>query len=328
MSKNRNRLIIITLFLAAALVAPIVLAQQDINEATIITFKLDWVSRDTTSFSNDLGYEISLDDGSLTTYSAELLACEESSLTSWFMPQTAHAGHGDEISEARTTQPLTESLRTQTAVLLETRTIAANNYCSIHVVIGPDTESETSTLQLSGSYLSSDQDTVGSFSFQTDLAWGQIYPLPTPIGTNETAVSITLQRDITMLFDSIDFTTDNDAEIEKALLRNIINSIRNQKLRKRIMKTKTATLLLFFICVIMTACTGTQQTAPINNEQLPVQNTQAVQPAIEGVADQASPINIASVDPDDGVEIVSVAQTETETAVFNTQPANPDQLPN
>ena len=222
---NRNRIIIIILFAAVALMAPIVLAQQDTNETTIVSYKLAWAESELTAITNDLGYDITINDGLVTTYSAELLACEEPALSNWFFPQTAYAGHGDEISDARTTQPLTELLPAQTAVLLETRTIAANHYCQIHVVIGPDTESETSTLQISGSYISSDQDTVGSFSFQTDLAWGQIYPLPTTIGTNETAVSITMQRDIKQLFDGIDFATAPDAEIEKALLRNIINSI-------------------------------------------------------------------------------------------------------
>ncbi len=225
MGNNRNRFIIITLFLILALIAPLVLTQQDENEATIVTYKLAWADDETTTISNDLGYEITIDAGFITTYSAELLTCADNQFSSWLIPQTAHAGHGDAISTARTTQPLTESLPTQTAVLLETRTISAAKYCQIHVVVGPNTATETPTLQLSGRYLSSNSDTAGSFSLQTNLAWGDIYSLPTPIGTNETAVSISIQRDITDLFNGIDFEADEAATIEKTLLRNLINSI-------------------------------------------------------------------------------------------------------
>lgn len=225
MSNNRNRFIIITLFLILALIAPLVFAQQDENEATIVTYKLTWADDERTTINNDLGYEITIDEGFITTYSAELLLCADNELSSWLMPQTAYAGHGDEISTARTTQPLTESLPAQTAVLLETRTIAADNYCQIHVVIGPDNNSNTSTLQITGSYSSLNSDAVGSFSFQTNLAWGDIYSLPTYIGTNETAVSITIQRDISDLFNGINFEADKTSQIEKTLLRNLINSI-------------------------------------------------------------------------------------------------------
>ncbi len=224
---GRNRIFIITLFLLLAFIAPLVIAQQEENEDTIVTYKLDWAAANYEGepIVNDLGYAITLDEGIVTTYSAELLVCDDLNVTDWLMPQTAYAGHGDEISAARTTKPKTESLLSATAVLLQTRTVAADSYCDIQVVIGPDATANEPTLQISGSYLAPQQDTAVSFSYHTNLAWGDIYPLPTTIGKQETAVSITIQRDSSHLFNGIDFATDSEADIEKTLLRNLVNSI-------------------------------------------------------------------------------------------------------
>ena len=226
-TSKRTRILIILSFLLLAAITPLVIAQQEeSNTATLVTYKLDWAAATDGEIviTNDLGYEITVTDGIMTTYSAEVLACETNSLTDWLLSPTAYAGHGEDISAARTTSPLTESLTQATAVLLQTRTVAADNYCDIQVIIGPDATMAQPTLTIAGSYRTVNEDMAHSFSFQTDLAWGQIYTLPTTIGKQETAVSLTIQRDMTQLFNGIDFATDSDEDIEKALLRNLVNS--------------------------------------------------------------------------------------------------------
>ena len=224
---GRNRILIITLFLLAAFITPLVMAQQETNDATVVSYKLDWATAtdEAEPITTDLGYEIFLAEGNVTTYSAELLVCDDLNVSDWLAPPTVYAGHGGEISEARTTAPQTESLLATTAVFLQTRTIAADNYCAIQVVLGSDAAANQPTLQISGSYLAPQQDTAVSFSYQTTLAWGDIYRLPTTIGKQETAVSITIERDSSQLFNGINFTTDSNSDIEKALLRNLVNSI-------------------------------------------------------------------------------------------------------
>lgn len=227
-NSKRNRTLIILGFLLLAAIAPVVMTQQEeANTVTVVTYKLDWKAESDVDapIVNDLGYEITIDEGFVTTYSAELLACTDNSLSDWLLPQTAYAGHGGDISAAKTTEPLTESLTQQTAVLLETRTIAANTYCDIQVVLGPDATTATPPLQITGSYRAPNQDTAVSFSFQPELAWGNIIPLSTNIGKQDTAVSITIQRDRNQLFNGINFASDSDETIEKALLRNLIHSI-------------------------------------------------------------------------------------------------------
>ncbi len=83
------------------------------------------------------------------------------------------------------------------------------------------------------------------------------------------------------------------------------------------MKTKT-TILLFFICVIITACSGTQQAPQINNDQTPVQNAQIAQPAPEVSSEQTNTTSFAAVSSDQGAAVVPATQTGTDTAVFNT----------
>jgi hypothetical protein len=203
-------------------------------------------------FENDLGYEINLKELYLSSYSAQLVQCEESAHThtSRIIPEnllavpTAFAGHGDLLENStRTTEPFLEALKTSSTDY-STKTdwsslynLDMNSYCKVHYLIGPVLETSTNlqanpdmlgqTLQLSGHFRHVDilNGEWTDFSLSSDQADGILIDLPNFAEQHEEDPSIyyeiSLNRELQTLFNDIDFPNTTEEEMATIILRNL-----------------------------------------------------------------------------------------------------------
>ena len=185
-----------------------------------ITYALDWVNVAPT-ITNDLGYTIALETAQLHSAAVELAPCVESSWLDWFMPGVAYGGHGTSaIVETRAVLSVVETVGAREPLTVGQASASQSRYCQMHYLVAPSVD--TPTLLLSGTYLAPDATVPLPFNIESDLAWGGMLDLATPIDPSNTPHTLLITRDFEGLFNGVDFATHNESEQAKAVLRALL----------------------------------------------------------------------------------------------------------
>jgi hypothetical protein len=261
--RNRQtRLFRIFAIIAAAAglaLLPILIQEQPnaLSSTTEITYDLDWTqdrimpnaSGQGWSVINDLGYHVTVERGYLVTGSVQLIPCSQpdqggtaSWLIDWLLLAPAHAGHGGERDESKSTLPYVETLTKPTAVNLETVSVPQEAlYCQAHYLVAYGVESAKNlpsepdmigtSLLVEGLVQASETGPARPFSIKTELVWGTITDLRATVEpadhlrltTDGDAVTVILRRDLGALFDGVDFDRMPEIEQAKAVLRSVTN---------------------------------------------------------------------------------------------------------
>lgn len=183
--------------------------------------------------TNDLGYEVHVLDGYVVSYRVTSLECSHShSLFEWLleqlMPAPVKAGHGSEADPAMLAAPFIESLVEPESREWGTVTVNEPSYCQGHYLLGKadrntegvDQSIEGTTLFIHGTYSGQ------PFTIKTGLAWGHLHDFmqddrPVHVQIGEETVKIMFTRQLSTLFDGLDFDTFEDDERAHAVLRNL-----------------------------------------------------------------------------------------------------------
>lgn len=198
--------------------------------------------------TNDLGYLVTVEDGYLVSYSAELVECEQDtpSLLDQILgavgPGVALAGHQQGPNPAAITTSRVESLAEPASVDLGQVSVSLSYYCQGHYLLAratPDTAAMPTpgavgtSLYLRGTYQVDDSAAV-PFTIQTNLNWGGISDLSLADGSgapvhaeiSREALQVTIERNLGELFDGVDFAGTSTTEQAKTILRTLTNGAR------------------------------------------------------------------------------------------------------
>lgn len=218
-----------------------------------ITYTLTWSTEGVEASSDgsitivtDLGYEVTVTDGTLAAYSATVVACEDgddsradddsgdgvvAALGGLVGTPDAVASHGETFDE-QVEGPVVETLGSPDTTVLGTTTVGSDPYCEAHVAfarastVGADEDelAAFTTLELEGTVVAPD-GTVTPLSVATSLPWAASDELLDPSGEGlelrGADVTVEVRRDLSRLFDGVDFTELEDDDLERALLRSI-----------------------------------------------------------------------------------------------------------
>jgi hypothetical protein len=167
------------------------------------------------SVTNDLGYEVEVLDGYVVSYEATAIGC--SSQAGWFesvldvfVPGVAWAGHAGS-SEETVVAEVVESLTDPVSRSLGVGWTTTADYCEAHLAFGTSDPSATTL------FLSLVVDGSRSIEVATELSWGTLGTLTGEAGADEFAVEIV--RDLSSMFDGIDFDEADAPAIGTAVLR-------------------------------------------------------------------------------------------------------------
>jgi hypothetical protein len=181
------------------------------------------------SVTTDLGYEVTVTDGTLTTFSASAVACPHlhgvlDRLFGFMSLPAAWAGHPDDEDPALVAGPSIESLIDLAATELGTATVHEPSYCEGFTNWGSNDSDPT--LTLTGSWVATD-GTAGTLEISTTVDWGTKSVVVGADGSTASAaadgdgVTIAIVRPIARIFDGVEFVSADDEELARAVLRSL-----------------------------------------------------------------------------------------------------------
>ena len=163
---------------AVVLVVPLlvvgVIGPSDASEGPI-TYRLEWTAPGDDVMLTDLGYQVRVDDLSVSTYSVTLVACQHEHAAAPFTVVSAQAGHAAGVDVALIGGPWVEHALTGSAVEVGTAVADEPSYCEGHIAFG---SGSGETLAVSGSYLAPGSGEWRPLDVHTDIDWGQRHHSP------------------------------------------------------------------------------------------------------------------------------------------------------
>ncbi|HAN30523.1 MAG TPA: hypothetical protein DCQ06_02900 [Myxococcales bacterium] len=228
---------------------------QDIGAPNLppqeLVYALRWDTSDVTlnpdsgglfELVNDKAVRFVVDRGWLTSYSFEALVCAKGAGQNTWLPSLrdiliprAWAGHSDiPVGPAKVRASFVEDLalldQSQTAAVVLVNEL---RICRLHLVLAradqftsrwpTEVDMDTTTLHLEGRYLQG--DVWQSFQWRTDVAWADIYDLPTEWDTGWGGVEITVVRSLKHLLDGIDPKGQDPKDAARQVLQNVIEHV-------------------------------------------------------------------------------------------------------
>ncbi len=189
--------------------------------------------------TNDLGYEIEVRAGKLTTRNLELVPCHAppqqqplARLFRGFGPPAAHAGHGSVLPNAsRISRSFEEDLSRPAGREIEARRVRDPDYCQGHLLIArpSGTPPSAASLEISGA-----QRRGGSaprpFSIRGATAYGRLKDLvgsgggPAERQSIVGGIRIDVRRELDSMFDGIDFAAMSEAAQADRIARSIVDN--------------------------------------------------------------------------------------------------------
>jgi len=241
----------VILFIIMILMAPSIIADYLPVEGDI-SYQLDWdlngaeLTSDGWQITTDLGYEVVIHEGYITSFNASLISCSHShGLFGWLVemlsPGEVQAGHGGTDDEPSIVNAsVVESLTAPSSTVMGTVHVTEPNYCNGFYVLGqahdlaanlPDDFDMTgNSLYIRGEYIAND-GTATPFTVTTNVGWGTQDDLTLPqsdrnihVAVGNEAITISIQRSLATLFDGIDFETADEITLSHSLLRNLTDN--------------------------------------------------------------------------------------------------------
>lgn len=205
----------------------------------------------------DEGYEVTVTDGTLASYSATVVSCDDARAADTSNDDTetgssgavetasglladltgvddAAANHGQTYDE-QVEGPVVETIASSDTKVLGTTTVGTDSYCDAHVAfaqvsaVGADEEelAQFATLELEGTVVAPDGSET-PLSIATTLPWATKADLLGETGERleltATDATIEVRRDLARLFDGVDFDSLSGDELDRALLRSIADA--------------------------------------------------------------------------------------------------------
>ncbi len=165
---------------------------------------------DALRFQTNLGFDVTLIEARVHTYSASLVPCDPLARDgSLLFPRIARAGHGDE-SDPSAVGPLDEDLLNTSRQTLSATSLEAS-YCRVHYLVARDDTGRS--LSVVGAATRGDDSYP--IAIETDLATGTLRDLPLR-ATND----VLIERRLSTLFDDVEFAAPTEA-MERTVLRNL-----------------------------------------------------------------------------------------------------------
>lgn len=197
------------------------------------------------ALTNNLGTQFEVTRGWMVTYALEAIACSDEArvMTPWWQRALerafvakAWAGHGSlEVSAARLRASYVENLKNLRtpdevgAVLVE-----PTRFCETHLLMGradnhavampSEVDMDRRTLHLEGRWRSNESAPWVTFTWRTDVGWGDILKLPSAHNTANGGVELTLRRRLAAMFDDIEPTTATELAASRQVLENIVQN--------------------------------------------------------------------------------------------------------
>ncbi len=212
----------------------------------ILNYALKWNTEGITHLSDggwqvttNLGYEIRVTSGYVTTFRMELVECEttEAAAFSFLFPSPVQAGHpSDGPSETRTSQDTVENLITLPTQSMASLPVSRADWCTLHYLAGPTTDAALNltdtggdlgkSIMLIGDYKAPDSEDWIPFTATSEEGFGTFLLAPTDPGIRlgDGVVSIVVTRTASTLFDNIDFGTSSPDTIGFSVLRQLSKS--------------------------------------------------------------------------------------------------------
>jgi hypothetical protein len=193
------------------------------HDSEPVTYVLGWEWGDaerladgTWSVTSDLGHEVVVVEGYVVSYEATVIACSEES--SWteslleaLVPIPASAGHSESAGETVVAE-VVESLSDPQTSSIGPGETTRSDYCESHLAFGTAEPADT-TLHLE---LVVDGTPV---VVSTPLAWGTLGQIEQVGGDGD--IEVVILRDLSTMFDGIDFDGVEPDEIAESLLRSL-----------------------------------------------------------------------------------------------------------
>ena len=206
------------------------------------------------SVITDLGYEVRVDRGWLVSSGLTLVPCGDD--VGWagagnFGVGTAYAGHSGEVDLSGITSPIVESLTEPAVVEWRSSKIPSTRYCQLHYLLARSDERAVAdaaqvdmrgfTLWIDAAYRAPGSAREHPLSVRIASAHGGLSGLGqvdqahharrekdgtiAAVETGRGDYGVTLRRDLGALFDGIELDDALDEEIERQLLRNVIDNV-------------------------------------------------------------------------------------------------------
>lgn len=205
-----------------------------VYEATVDETGVQAVVEDRWSVTTDLGFEVTVDQYLLRTWSAVVTACDEDAgsdalaLTDLFSVAGASASHSEPPDPAQAIGPVEQDLAAADAMPLGEGLITAEALCGAHVAVaggeGTGDGRTVPTVEMSGTYVAPGSEAPVPFSITSDQAWGGVVDLE-EIPLSDDVMSVLVIRDLSALLDGVDFEADDD-DRAAALLRSLTAATR------------------------------------------------------------------------------------------------------
>ncbi len=195
-----------------------------------------------------LGYTVHVDTAYVVSYTTQLVECDDHThddATAWLsnalIPNSAEAGHGGERDPSLMDQPVIEDFASPTDFILGQITVPTINYCQGHYLVAraydtaqnlpEDVDMIGSSLYMAGTYILSDSTEAHEFIIDTNLANGTLvdltyYDNPAHVAIGEDTAQIQVVRELSTLFDTVDFVSMDDDARSQAVLWQLMDTAR------------------------------------------------------------------------------------------------------
>jgi hypothetical protein len=248
----------------AALLAAVLLAGCGNTEPPSphsVSYALAWTEDDVVrdaggaswQVTNDLGYQVRVTRGYLTTYSMELVECPKA-VTGFATPPsafaallslleaTAWAGHSAGTPNPAAIRALhIESLTAPVARELATVTLAPQAYCQLHYLIAraakessglpDDLDMVDASLHVEGTYRVPGSELEKPFRVHTGIANGGLFnrsatpPAPIRVDTGRAGARVTVRRRLGAMFDGVAFATMTEGMVAGQIMQALIDHV-------------------------------------------------------------------------------------------------------
>jgi len=224
-----------------------------------IQYRYEWAWGDATptpgggwTVVNNLGYSVRVTSGHVTSYTLQLVPCEDNADDERDLAMrslwrglvgipTARAGHSEIAPDPSLLSAMhVESLTNPQELTTEPIVVLDHRYCRVHYVLGPADadalgiasaqEMTGITLLLEGSVQGPNENHSTPFRIETDLGIGTFVdwaPLdPAVVDMASQGALVVVRRTLGTIWDHVDFDTQEETEIAWFVLQNIMDSTR------------------------------------------------------------------------------------------------------